>query len=60
MQPFFKYLIMFFVVIVLGGIGAIIDSFLDTDIFKYIMIPIALWIIYFRFRNLKTKKKYNS
>jgi len=51
---------MFFVVIVLGGIGAIIDSFLDTDIFKYIMIPIALWIIYFRFRNLKTKKKYNS
>lgn len=53
MLPFFKYLIMFFVVIALGGIGAIIDYFLYTDIFKYIMTPIALWIIYFRLRKRK-------
>ena len=53
MLPFFKYLIMFFVVIALGGIGAIIDYFLGTDIFKYIMIPFVLWIIYFRIRKRK-------
>ena len=53
MLPFFKYLIMFFVVIALGGIGAIIDYFLGTDIFKYIMIPVVLWIIYFRIRKRK-------
>lgn len=53
MQLFFKYLIMFFVVIALGGIGAIIDYFLGTDIFKYVMIPIAIWIIYFRLRKAK-------
>lgn len=48
---------MFFVVIALGGIGAIIDYFLDTDIFKYIMIPIALWIIYSRLRKTKVIEK---
>lgn len=41
---------MFFVIIALGGIGAIIDYFFGTDIFKYIMIPVVLWIVYFRLK----------
>ena len=57
MTPFLKYLIMFFVVIALGGIGTIIDYFLGTDIFKYIMIPVGLWIIYFRLRKTQIIQK---
>lgn len=53
MQLFFKYLMMLFVIMALGGIGAIIDYFLGTDIFKYIMIPVVLWIIYFGLRKTK-------
>lgn len=53
MLPFFKYLIIFLIVITLGGIGAIIDHFLDTDIFKYTMVPIVLWLIYFKLRKIK-------
>lgn len=57
MLTFFKYLIMLFVIMALGGIGAIIDYFLGTDIFKYILIPVVLWIIYFRLRKTEIIQK---
>lgn len=48
---------MLFGLIALGGIGAIIDYFLATNIFKYIMIPVVLWIIYLKLRKTEIIQK---
>ena len=53
MLPFFKYLTLGFYVFILASIGAVIDFYLDTDIFKYVGILIASFLFFKKFKNEK-------
>ena len=50
MSTFFKNLSLMFYFFILSGIGAIIDIYLDSDIFKYIGIIIASFLYFKKFK----------